>query len=357
MWQRPFEPGTIEAEMPKTIEISHRTIIFAVLFIGLIWVVLQIISIILALFVSFLLMTALNPLVDRLCRLKVPRSIAIVIVYLFVLGLFVAGLTSVVPPLIDQTQNLVNRAPMLFDQLTVWLGSLGITIDRNLIAQQAAQLGTIPANLVLVVLSLFSNIIGVFTLLVITFYLLLERKNLDSYLLVLFGEGGEKQAKSFSDKLESRLGGWVRGELMLMTIIGVITYIGLVLLGIPYALPLAIMAGLLEIVPTIGPIISSVPAILLALTVSPVTALATAALYFVVQQAENALIVPKVMQKATGVNPLVTIVALAVGFKLAGVSGAVLAVPILIVLHLVSLQVFSGRHLRVFEDQLLDTKK
>lgn len=302
-------------------------------------------------------MTALNPLVDRISRVGIPRGIAILVVYIFVLGLFITGLTSVVPPLIDQTQNLVNRAPVLFDQLTVWLAGLGVTVDRDLIAQQVAQLGTIPANLVRILISLFSNIIGVFTLLVITFYLLLERKNLDRYLLVLFGEGGEQQAKVFSDKLESRLGGWVRGELMLMTIIGVITYSGLVLLGIPYALPLAIMAGLLEIVPTIGPIISSIPAILVALTVSPVTALAAAALYFIVQQAENAFILPKVMQKATGVNPLVTIVALTVGFKLAGVSGAVLAVPILIVLHLVILEVFSGRHLRVIKDNLLDTKK
>src|SRR5687768_10135455 len=162
MWQRPFEPGTIK-RMPKTIEISHRTIIFTVLFIALLWLILQISSIILALFVAFLLMTALNPLVDRISRIGIPRSLSIVIVYIFVLGLFIAGLTSVVPPLIDQTQNLVNSAPVLFDQLTVWLRGLGITVDRDLIAQQAAQLGTIPANLVSILISLFSNIIGVFT--------------------------------------------------------------------------------------------------------------------------------------------------------------------------------------------------
>lgn len=346
-----------EGNMPRTIEISHRTIVFTVLFVALIWLVLQISSIIMALFVAFLLMTALNPLVDRVSRLGAPRGLAILIVYFLVIGVFVAGLTSVVPPLIEQTTNFVNRAPMLFDQVSVWLGGLGVTVDRGLAAQQVSQLGAIPANLVRFLISLFSNIIGVFTLLVITFYLLLERKNLDRYLLVLFGEGGEKQARGFADKLESRLGGWVRGELMLMTIIGVITYIGLVLLGLPYALPLAIMAGLLEIVPTIGPIISSVPAILLALTVSPVTALATAALYFIVQQAENALIVPKVMQRATGVNPLLTIVALTVGFKLAGVSGAVLAVPVIIVLHLVALEFFSSRRLKALEDNFSDDKK
>ena len=286
--------------MPRIIEISHRTIIFAVLFIGLIWLVLQISSIILGLFVAFLLMTALNPLVDMVSKLGIPRSLSILVVYLLVIGIFIAGLTGVVPPLIEQTTNLVNRAPVLFDQLTLWLGNMGVVVDRDLISQQATQLGTIPANLVRVLISFFSNLIGVFTVLVITFYLLLERKNLDRYLLVLFGQGGEKQAKSFADKLEVRL---------------------------------------------------------LALTVSPVIALATAALYFIVQQAENVFILPKVMQKATGVNPLVTIVALGVGFKLAGVIGAVLAVPILIVLHLLALEVFLVRHLRTLEDSQVETKK
>lgn len=343
--------------MSRTVELSHRTIIFTILFLALIWLLIQISSIILGLFVAFLLMTALDPLVDKVSRLKIPRGLSILIVYFAFIGIVIAGLTSVVPPLIEQTTNLVNSAPFLFVEIAGWLKGLGIQVDSDLIAQQASQLGAIPGNLVRLIISLFSNLITIFTILVITFYLLLERQNLDKYLLVLFGKGGEKQAKSFADKLETRLGGWVRGELTLMTIIGFITYIGLFLLGIPYALPLAILAGLLEIVPTIGPIISSVPAILLALTISPVTALATAALYFIVQQAENAFILPKVMQKATGVNPLMTMVALAIGFKLAGVIGAVLAVPILIVIHLVAVEVFSFHRLGPLEDGILETKK
>lgn len=333
--------------MPRKIEISHRTIIFTFLLIGIIWLVVQILPIILGLFVSILLMTALNPVVDKLTRVKIPRAVAIFLVYIIFIGIIVGGIVSVVPPLVDQTTNLVNRMPSLFDESARWLQSVGVkNIDGDLVARQVSQLGSVPANLVSFTISFFSNIVTIFSILVVTFYLLLERKNLDDYLLVLFGQGEEQKAKKFVDQVESNLGSWVRGELTLMLIIGVMTFIGLTLLGIPYALPLSILAGLLEIVPTIGPVISSVPGVLIGLTISPVMALATAALYFLVQQTENSLIVPKVMQKATGINPLFTIIVLAIGFKLAGVSGAILAVPILIVLRVIAIEVFSVKGLQ-----------
>lgn len=330
--------------MSRTIEISHRTVIFTVLFLGLVWFLLQIWPIIIGLFIAILLMTALNPIVDRFERFRLPRGLAILVTYLLLLGVFVWGLASIIPPLAEQTTNLANRLPRLFDDLGVWLSSIGISgISGDMIAAQLSQIGRIPANLVRFTVSVFSNIIAVFTVLVITFYLLLERKNLDRYLLVLFGQGGEKRAKAFVDKLEARLGGWVRAELTLMFIVGVLTYIGLRLLGIPFSLPLAILAGLLEIVPNIGPTVSAIPAVLIALSISPVMALAVAALYFLVQQFENSVLVPKIMQRAAGVNPLVTIISLAIGFKLAGVLGAILAVPVVISIQVVAVEVFSAK--------------
>lgn len=330
--------------MPRTIEISHRTIIFTVLFFALLWILVQISTVIIGLFVALLLMTALNPLVDRLERARVPRVLAIFVVYLVMLGAFILGLSGIVPPLVDQTTTLANRLPSVFEAVGSWLQSIGVRgVDGDALASQISQVGAIPANLVKFTLSVFSNIIAVFTVLVITFYLLLERKNLNQYLLILFGAGGEKKAKAFVDKLEARLGGWVRGELSLMVIVGLLTYLGLRLLGIPFALPLAILAGILEIVPNIGPVVSAIPSVLVALTISPVMTLAVVALYLLIQQLENSIIAPKVMQRAAGVNPLVTIVSLAIGFKLAGAIGAILAVPIVIVLQVVAVEMFSSK--------------
>jgi len=325
--------------MTKKVEISHRTIIFTVFFLLGLWFLFEIRQIILALFVSLILMSAFNPSVNRLEKWRFPRWLAILIIYLGVLGILILGLAGIIPALIEQTGSFVEKIPLLFRQFT-FLG-----IDSNILASQIAQLGTIPANILKLTVSLFSNIIAVFALFVITFYLLLERRNLDTYLQVLFAGGGEKKAKEFVDKVEERVGGWVRGEMTLMIIIGVTIYVGLKLLGIDFALPLAILAGVLEIVPNIGPIISAAPAVLMGLVISPVMALAVAALYFLVQQAENTLIVPKVMQKTVGVNPLVTILSLAVGFKLAGPIGAVLAVPAVLLIEVVISEWYNGLRL------------
>lgn len=332
--------------MFRKIEISHRTIIFTVVFLGLIWVLVQIKTIIIGLFVALLLMTALNPIVDKLCNFKLPRGLAILLTYILVFGVIVLGLSTVVTPLVDQTTNLVNRLPVIFDEIGMWLENIGVPgIDGSVVASQLSPLGTLPANLVRFILLLVSNIVAVITLLVITFYLLLERRNLDKYLLVLFGDS-RKQAKRFIDRLEIRLGGWVRGELILMLVIGILTYLGLVLLNVPYALPLAILAGLFEIIPNIGPMLSAIPAILVGFTVSPFIGIATTALYFLIQQVENSVIVPKVMQKAVGVNPLVTILALAIGFQLAGAIGAILSVPSVIVAHVAAIELFGLKGLK-----------
>ncbi|MDP3955011.1 MAG: AI-2E family transporter [bacterium] len=316
--------------MPRKVEISHKTIVFTVLFLLALWLVFQLRQIILVVFVAVILMSALNPTVDRLEKTRLPRWLAILFLYILLFAGFGLALSSIIPPLVDQTGNFVNRIILYLREVNLF----GIDFKTS-IPQLSSQIGLLSSDILRVTVGIFSNLTSLFFVLVVTFYLLLERKKLDRYLLVLFGEGGEKKADEFVDKIENRLGSWVRGQLILMTIIGVMTYIGLRLLGIEFALPLAILAAFLELVPTIGPVVSAIPAILVALTISPVMALAVTALYFLIQQLEGSVIAPKIMQKAVGVNPLMVILSLAVGFKLAGVAGAVLAVPIVLVLQVI----------------------
>lgn len=318
--------------MPKKIEISHRTIIFTAFFLILLWLLWQIRQIILGLFISLILMTAINPSIDKMERMKIPRVLGIILMYVLILGVFGLVIAGIVPPLVDQTATFIANAPNLIENIPF--------VNQQIIENQLQQLGSIPAGLVKISVSIFTNLIGVFALLVITFYLLLERKNLDRYLHILFGGDGEVKAERFVNRLEEKLGGWVRAELALMVIIGVLSYFGLRLLGIDFALPLALLAGIFELIPNIGPVLSSIPAILAGLIISPLTALAVAALYFLIQQVENGLIVPQVMAKETGVNPLVTIISLAVGFKIGGVSGAILAVPVVLLIQIVASEVF-----------------
>lgn len=321
--------------MTSKIEISHRTIIFTVVLIASIWVLFQIRDILYLLFISFLLMTALRPLVEWLTRFKIPRIIAIFIIYLLVFGLLGFSIASAVPLLVTQVTKFVAALPSFVSRVMPYWD-----IDVRAFIQQIAPIGE---NIVRVTVGVFSNIVTTLTVLVFTFYFLLERRNIRKILLDTLGEERGKELLSVLADIEERLGAWVQGQLFLMVTIGVVTYIGLMLLHVEYALPLAIIAGILEIVPMIGPIISAIPAVFVAFTASPFLALSVAALYFIIQQVENHAIVPFVMRRSVGLSPLITIVALMVGAKLAGIVGAVLAVPFVLVAQIMTSELLTKK--------------
>lgn len=282
-------------------------------------------------FVALLVMTILNPLVTKLSKFKIPKALSILVSYVVVFGLIGVALAGVIPPLIEQTTNFVSGLPK-------YLENLGVSsiVSQQVMNQFLARVGDLPAQVAKVTISIFSNILGVLTVLFFAFYLLLSRDKLDDQLAAFFGKTRSKKISKLIDTLEEKLGGWARGELALMIMVGVSTYVGLRLLGIPFALSLAMLAGLLEIVPYIGPIIAAIPAIIIGFGISPVIGLATAALAFLVQQIENYVLVPKVMEKSVGVSPIITLLSLAVGFKIAGIVGALISVPVVITLQVLS---------------------
>lgn len=307
------------------VEVSHKTIFFITIFLASIWFVLQIKDIILLLFVSFILMSSLVPIIEKLEKQQIPRVLAIIIVYIICLSFIGIIGTILVPPLISETIRLVSLLPSLITPIYP-----ANSVSFETLLQQVLPVGT---GVVKFSLGVFSNFLSTITLLVITFYFLLERINLKQYLTSFMGENRGNKIHDIVWEIEGKLGAWVRGELALMTVIGCMTFIGLTILKIDYALPLAIFAGILELVPIIGPIISAVPAVLVALSVSPSLALAVVILYTLVQQLENNLIVPSIMKKAVGIPPLVTIIALMIGGRLAGIGGALLSVPIVLVVQ------------------------
>jgi predicted PurR-regulated permease PerM len=181
--------------------------------------------------------------------------------------------------------------------------------------------------------SVLTNVVNLVSVLVFTFYLLLSRDKLSEQLGFYFSKQRQDQIEKIVLLLEKRLGGWLRGQVALMIMVGSATYIGLFILNIPFALPLSILAGLLEIIPYLGPVASAVPAVLIGLGISPIVGLAVVALYFLIQQLENYIFVPKVMQRTVGVSPIVTLLALAIGFELAGITGVIISVPLVVVLQ------------------------
>lgn len=310
---------------PMKVEVSHKTIVFTLILLASIWFILQIRDILFLLFISFILMSALRPIVDWLEQYRIPRVVSIFVLYMLVFGVFGASIAGVVPALAAQSGKLFSEIPVFMERVFP-----AFSLDVEGITRQIAPVGE---NLVKVTLGVFSNLIAMFTVMTFTFYFLLERRHLRDFLSGLFGLGMGERVFGVLLRVEKRLGAWVLGQLFLMALIGTVVYIGLFFLQIEFALPLAIMAGLLEIVPTIGPTISAIPAILVAFSHSPLLALSVTALYIIVQQLENNIVVPMVMKKSVGLSPVLTILALMIGGRFAGVTGAILAVPILLTIQ------------------------
>jgi len=177
----------------------------------------------------------------------------------------------------------------------------------------------------------FTNAIFFMSTLFFSMYLTIEKNILATLLLSFAGKETAERWIGTVHRIEKRMNAWFWGELTLMTAIGVLTFIGLNLIGVKYALPLAIIAGVLEVVPNIGPILSTVPAFFVALTGSYFLGFSTIALYFIVQQLENNFIVPYIMRKAVGLHPIITLIALVVGGRIGGVLGVLLAIPLTLV--------------------------
>lgn len=309
------------------IDISHKTIFFVAAFLAVIWLLFLIREVIVLLFVAIIFMSALSPIVTYLERYRVPRALSIASTYIVVVGLLVGLFSLMITPLVEQTVKLAQTLPTTLGNIFPegW-------VNQSVIQDQVAGFSK---NAFSIGLILLDNFIALISIAVLAFYLLLDRDKLDK-VIIQFLPAQEDRIKSVSEKIEERLGGWVRGQLALSVIIGTITYVVLLILGIPYALPLAIFAGLMEVVPVIGPIISAVPAVLIAYAISPLLALFVVGAYFIIQQLENHIIVPQVMKKAVGLNPLIVIIAVAVGGKLLGIAGALLAVPVAVVIQIIT---------------------
>lgn len=317
--------------MPKKIEISHRTIIFTFALLGMIWFLFFIKDILLQVFVALLIMTILNPTVSKLNkRFKIPRAASVLIVYIMVLALLTFTFVAIIPPLIDQSTSFANNLPSYLDEYNI-----PIFVIDEVSKQFSSLVGQIPSQVLRIAVSVVSNLITVLTVLFLALYFLLSRERIDDNLETFLSKRHAQKIDDIIVKLEKFLGGWARGQLFLMLLVGFSTYFGLLILNVPYAVPLALLAGLLEIVPNVGPLLAAIPAIMVGMGVSPLTGLAVAALTFLIQQLEYYLFVPKVMEKSAGVSPVVTLLALLVGFKVAGILGAILSVPVVITLKVI----------------------
>lgn len=316
----------------KTVKISPSIVIFTFSFLVLMYFFYYIRSILVMLFAAIIIMSAINPGVKKLERyFRLPRVFGILLMYVLVLLVVASVLALIAPPLVSELTNLTKAIDLGPIQSYVKEIKFGLNEVSGIVSSFGGSVTTIWA----VVNSTFSTLFTVFTVMVMSGYLLVDRENLYKKISWFTRDRSHlKIAQKFVDDLEIQLGGWVRGQLILMTVIGFVTYFGLTALGIPYALPLALLAGFLEILPNLGPTIAAVPSVILAFIYGGwIFAGATTLFYIIVQQLENNIIVPKIMKDNADVNPLATIITILVGLKMGGIVGALLSVPIYIMLR------------------------
>ena len=279
------------------------------------------------LFAAIAIAEAVSPLVIRLER-RMARALAIALVYLVLL--VVLGLLGwiLVPRLVAQAEDLAINAPLLIERgqnlVDEWdpggQGRIIAGIERNM-ARFSGALLSLPFALV-------SSAVQIVLVLFMSAYWLLSRPALGRFTRSLVPEGLHERLESVLDEVGDSIGGYVRGEVIDAALVGALTFAGLSLIGVDYALVLALLAGLGELIPVVGPIVSAVPALAVAFLDSPGQGFATLAFYVVLQQVESNILLPHTMDKQADVPPLLALVALFAGSGIGGILGALIAIPL-----------------------------
>ncbi|MDQ4100323.1 MAG: AI-2E family transporter [Chloroflexota bacterium] len=290
------------------------------------------------LLIAIVIAQALAPIVAWLER-WLPRGAAIVLVYV-ALVLVVGGIGwLVLPPLVAEGQALVLNAPGLISRSREWLNGIDPeSADRVTAAVQSA-VDRFSDVLLSLPFTLFSSVINVILVLFMSLYWLIATPALSRFTLSLFPVEHRRRANSVMDAMGETMGGYVRATAINGVIIGVMTYAGLLLIGVEYALVLAMLAGFGEFLPVVGPIIAALPAVVIALLESPQQGMIVIIFYIALQQLESNLLVPFIMRQQTDVPPLLSLFALLAGSTLGGLQGALIAIPLAGALRILVLRV------------------
>src|SRR3989344_5720740 len=303
----------------QTINISTSTILRIILILlGLVFLYL-IRDVLVIVFLAIVIAAAVNGPATWLQRHKVPRILGVIFIYLVFISVFALMILLILPPLAMEIGGLAAVFPDYIEKMSVifeeWWGRYKMEGNNlgNLLGQLSGKLSGAASSIFATTVSIFGGLFSALIILVISFYLAVQEKGIKKFLMSITPAEHQLYVSDLVGRIQAKMGGWLRGQFFL---------------GVKYALVLALVAGILELIPYIGPILAAIPAVILAFFQSPFLALLVLILYIVIQQLENNVISPQVMKKAVGLNPIVTIIVMLIGAKLAGILGIILAVPI-----------------------------
>ncbi len=348
--------------MPSRADLIVTTTIVVltiVVVLGLARLIVMVGEILLLVLIAAILATGLSPLVhafeDRTWtrrRWRVPRTGAIILVYVGLLIVLALIGSVLITPLVTESRDLIERAPELYgnlretlaglEQRYTWLPDLTAILDR--LPQEVSRLSSYVGAATGVAFRVFGGVVSIVTVLILSFYMLLEGPAIKEGFLNLFPRRHHAKLELVLQHVGLKFGGWLRGQLLLGLIIGVVAGLGTWLLALPYPFLLGVAAGVTELIPLIGPVLGAIPAVLVALFGPTWRLLAVIVFFTFIQQAEGNFLVPRMMKQAVGLSPLLTLVAIMIGANLMGIIGALLAVPIA-----AALQVIAGELIQTFK--------
>jgi predicted PurR-regulated permease PerM len=313
----------------------------------------------LLIYISVLIAMGFSPLVRLIERprsgsghLAIPRWLAILVIYLAIVAATVLVGLMVVPPLVAQAVSLWDRMPEDFDRFQSFLMRYKLMTRKITLAQAVqsapAGSGTNAVGTVLVALSsLIGGMFGLITILILSFYLLIEAESMFGYLVRFVPAGRRADVATAAREAVTKVSAWLRAQFVLAGVMGTFAAVGLGAMGVPYFYVVALVAAIGETIPIVGPIIGGVTAVAVALTVSPKLALMVGVYFLGLHQLEANVLVPKIMERRVGVSPVAVLVALLVGGALWGLVGAILAIPTAAILSIIVDQIAADHDVRI----------
>ncbi len=318
--------------MNQKIDISISTIFrFILIILGLYFVYL-IRDVLIMVFISLIIAAAIDGPVDWLARHRVRRVFGTIIIYLLIFAVLTLSVYLIFPTLAEQLRILAVNLPVYLDKLgagfSIVQQKIGESALQQILDNASGQLSGAASDVFGTAVNVFGGIFNAVIVFVISVYLVIQDKSLKDLLANILPERHQAYVINLAERIQSKLGAWVRGQILLMFIIGLLFFVGLFLLKVKFALTLALIGGLLEIIPFVGPILAGLIAAAISFSQSPFLALLVLILYVVIHQLEGNVIAPLVMRRIVGLNPLVVIISVVIGAKLAGILGVFMAVPI-----------------------------
>jgi len=313
------------------VTITPGTILMAIVIIAGAYIFWILRALVLLVLTAVVLASAIRPGVHFFMRLKFPRVLAVLAMYLIVFGAVFSILFFFFPPILDEAGAFLGSVPHYLEtaNLPAALTNQG---SGGIVAQILAFRGDLTSSsqgALNLLITFFGGVFSLFLVVVLSFYFSVQESGVDDFLSLVAPVKQEQYILGLWRRSQKKIGLWMQGQLLMSLLAGVFVYLGLVIIGVPYALLLGIFTAMCEIIPVFGSFIAAVPAIIVAWTAGGTPlAFIVAGLFIVVNQFESNLIYPLVVKKIVGVPPLLVILALIAGGELAGFLGVFLSVPV-----------------------------